>query len=245
VFQGNGSATFDGLSKVTVTMTADTIQSVGTPVTWSGTYTMQSNCFGVATITSGGSATLNLVAYDLGTNFLATGNDATYSYTNGTGNNQPTGCSAGTLSGVYSFSGSGFNLSGGSVVSVGNGTGLLQFDGQSAITVNVTLSGGGNTTTASTLTGTYSMSSACVGSATLTDSKANSYAMTFSVTNATTVNSADFFLTLAQSGKFLISGTGHPIYGQPAPTAAARKADRPATPVFVKLLPAAVHGERL
>src|ERR1700685_3799294 len=46
VFQGNGSATFDGLSKVTVTMTTDTIQSVGTPLTWSGTYTMQSNCFG-------------------------------------------------------------------------------------------------------------------------------------------------------------------------------------------------------
>ncbi len=44
VLQGNGSANFDGLSKVTITLTTDTLQSVATPLTWSGTYTIQSNC---------------------------------------------------------------------------------------------------------------------------------------------------------------------------------------------------------
>src|SRR5271170_4711023 len=44
VFAGNGSANFDGLSKITMTMTTDTIPSVSTPVTWAGTYSVQANC---------------------------------------------------------------------------------------------------------------------------------------------------------------------------------------------------------
>jgi len=241
VFQGNGSATFDGLSKVTVTMTTDTIQAAST-ANWSGTYTMQSNCFGVVTITSGGSAILNLVSYDGGTNFLVTGNDATYSYSGGTGNTQPSGCSASTFSGVYSFTGTGYSLASGAVNGVENGTGLLQFDGVSVITVNVNLSASGNTSTATTLTGSYSVSSTCLGSATLTDSKANSYTITLSVTNANPVTAAGFYVTLAEIGKLLISGSGHPLYGQPTVAAANHRAeDRPAAEVFAKLWTAAIH----
>ena len=47
VFQGVGTAAFDGLSKVTLTMTANTVgatQSFGTPTVYSGTYSLQSNC---------------------------------------------------------------------------------------------------------------------------------------------------------------------------------------------------------
>jgi hypothetical protein len=215
VLQGNGSANFDGLSKVTITLTTGTLQSVGTPLNWSGTYTMQSNCFGVVTVTSGGSATLNVVSYAEGADFLVTGSDAIYSYS-GSGNTQPTGCSAALLSGVYTFTGTGYSLSSTSVNGAEAGTGLLQFDGASSITANVTLSGSGNVTTAAALTGSYSVSSNCLGSATLTDSKSNSYVMSFSVDTAATLYSSQFFATLAQSGKLLISGTANAIYGQPA-----------------------------
>jgi hypothetical protein len=66
------------------------------------------------------------------------------------------------------------------------------------------------------LTGSYSISSNCLGSATLTDSsKANSYVMSLSVYTATALYSSDIFTTLAQSGKLLMSGASHAIYGQP------------------------------
>src|SRR5271157_4588037 len=41
VFQSNGSANFDGLSKVTFTLTQDTTSLAGMPLTWSGNYSMQ------------------------------------------------------------------------------------------------------------------------------------------------------------------------------------------------------------
>lgn len=221
VFQGNGSATFDGLSKVTITLTAGTNSSLSTPENWSGTYTMQSNCFGVVNITSGGSATLNVVSYAEGANFLITGNDSIYSYS-GTGNNQPANCSAATFSGVYTLTGTGYTLSGSSITGAAALTGLLQFDGISNVTANTTQSGSGNQTTSGTLTGSYSVSSTCVGSATLTSSKGGTVVMTLSVTNATAANSADFYVTLGQTGSFLISGAGHPAFGQPATTASDR-----------------------
>jgi hypothetical protein len=223
VFQANGSATFDGLSKVTMTMSSGTTAAVSTPLTWSGTYSLQSNCVGVVTITSGGSATLNLVLFASGVNFLLTGSDATYSYT-GNGNTQPTGCSASLLSGVYTFTGTGFTLSGGSVNGVGNATGLLQFDGQGNLTMNVMESQSGKAATPLILTGSYSISSNCLGSATLADSsKANSYVMGLSVYTATALYSSDIFTTFAQSGKLLISGASHAIYGQPTATPADRQ----------------------
>ena len=63
VFQGVGTAAFDGLSKVTINLTANTVtasQSFGTPVTYSGTYSLQSNCVGTIAITSGDTATYAL-----------------------------------------------------------------------------------------------------------------------------------------------------------------------------------------
>src|SRR5579863_7527369 len=54
VFQGNGSANFDGLNKVTVNLTTGTVAAVSTPLNWSGTYSVQANCVGVVNITSGG-----------------------------------------------------------------------------------------------------------------------------------------------------------------------------------------------
>ena len=80
VLQGNGAATFDGQSVVTIKVTVDTLQSVATPLNWTGTYSVQANCSGVVTITSGGSVTLNLAIYNQGVDFLVTGSDAIYNY---------------------------------------------------------------------------------------------------------------------------------------------------------------------
>ena len=214
-FQANGTATFDGLNKVSVTLVSDTNQAVGTPLTWSGTYSIQANCEGATTITTGGSATLNLLLYNGGTNFLLTGSDSTYSYS-GSGNTQGATCSASSFSGVYIFSGTGFAIASNAVAGVENGTGLLQFDGQGNVTLNATMSATGVTPPAQlTLTGSYSVSANCLGSATLTDSKANSYVMSFSVYTATAVSDSAFFMALGQSGKFIITGNGHAAYGQP------------------------------
>ena len=239
VLQGNGSANFDGLSKVTITLTTDTLQSVATPLTWSGTYTIQSNCAGVVTITSGGSATLNLASYDQGVDFLVTGNDATYSYS-GSGNTQPTGCSAATLSGVYVFTGTGYTVSNGAVNGAESSSGLLQFDGVSNVTVNLTISGSGNTTTVGTGTGSYSISGTCVGSATLTIAGGASLVIAFSITNSSVANGA-FDLAFAETGKLLSSGSAHVVYGQPTTTAANREAGAKPAEVLAKLPMKAVH----
>ena len=224
VFQGNGTATFDGLSAVTITLTTDTNQSVATPVTWSGTYSVQSNCAGVITITKGGSATLNLAMYANGADFLVTGNDASYSYS-GTGNAQPVGCSAGLVSGVYTFNASGYTLSGTSVTSAATLVGLLQFDGQSHVTVNVNVSPASANPASDTLTGSYSISSNCLGSATLSDSKGNSYVMSLSAEDVTPVASplyvSNIIVGLAQNSKLVVNGAGHALYGQPAATSTA------------------------
>jgi hypothetical protein len=222
VLQGNGSANFDGLSVAKITMTVDSNQSVGAGVTWLGNYTVQSNCAGVVTVTSGGTAVLNLVLYSTGADFLVTGNDGTYSYS-GSGNTQPTGCSAASLSGVYMFTGTGYGLASGSVSGALDATGLLQFDGVSSITLNATFSQIGSTAAGSAVTGSYSVSSTCVGSATLTG-KGETIMLTLSVTGLTKTNNTDFFVTAAQSGAVLLSGSGHPVFGQPVVSAANRGA---------------------
>lgn len=212
-FQSNGSATFDGLSKVTIALTAATGSTVSSPLNWSGTYTVQANCAGTVTITTGGTGTFNLMIYAGGADFEITGNDSTYAYS-GTGNTQPTGCSAATFAGVYAVSGTGYALTSGTVNSAAAASGLMQFDGQSNVTVNLTITQGSSSVSA--LTGTYSIASNCLGSATLSDSKGGSYTMSFSVYSATKVYSSNFYVTLTQASKLLISGTAHAIYGQPS-----------------------------
>lgn len=217
VLQANGLATFDGLSAVTITLAEDTNQVVGTTLNWSGTYSVEADCVAAVTITSGGAATLNAMLYNQGKDFLLTGNDATYSYT-GSGvaqpPAQPTGCSAATLSGVYTFNASGFTLATNSVNGVANGAGLLQFDGQGHLTVNLSSASGGAATSANTLTGSYTISSNCTGSAALSDSNSQSFAMSFSIYSVTAANT-NFFASLARAGNFLMIGGGHNAYAQP------------------------------
>lgn len=213
VFQANGSANFDGQNKVTMTLTANTLQSVGTPLTWSGTYSLQANCVGTAAITSGGAATLNIGVYNQGSNFLLTGSDATYTYS-GSGNGQPSTCSTSLLSGVYAFNATGFSLSGPAVNGVVDATGQAQFDGRGNVTINITSSSGGGASNALTATGTYSVSSNCLGSATVSDSKGNAYVPNLSISAGNANASTDLFTTFAQASKFVLAGGAHSIAGE-------------------------------
>jgi len=218
VLQADGSATFDGLSAVTIAVSENTTQAVGTSLNWSGTYSVQSNCAAVVTITSGGSATLNVMLFNQGKNFLMAGSDATYSYT---GNavtqspTQPAGCATATLTGAYTFNGTGFGLSTNAVSGASDGAGLLQFDGLGNVTANITTSSVGAASSALALTGTYTLASNCIGSATLSDSSSHSYTMSISIYSLIATNT-NFYASLARSGNLLLSGGGHTVSAQPA-----------------------------
>ena len=229
VFQANGSATFDGLSAVTISLTADTPQSLGTSLPWSGTYSIQSNCEGQITVSIGGSATFNMVLYGVGTaggtSFFLTGNDATYTYS-GSGNGQPASCSTGMLSGVYTFNATGFELSGTAVSGAVDGAGLLQFDGQGNLNTSLTLVSLESTVSeAGSITGTYTLSN-CVGSAMLSDSK-HSYSMSISISAGNKTADTTAFVTFSRSGTFMLSGTAHAAYGQPTSSPSAPTSSQP------------------
>ena len=203
LFQAVGTANFDGLSKVTLTMTANTVTtslSFGTPLVYSGTYSLQTNCEGSINITSGDTGTFTLAAYNSGKAFAVIGSDANYAY-NGTGNAQPATCPA-TISGAYEFSSNGSTLSGTSVTGVLDVAGLLNFDGQGNLTANWTQVAN-LTTTSVNATGTYSLNSSCLASATLTDAANNKYAVSFSL--YTTV--PDFALAVS-STQLIFGGFG-------------------------------------
>jgi hypothetical protein len=164
VLHGVGTATFDGQSKVTVSLTSNTNQTLGFTQNLSGTYSLQANCLGALTITTGDSATFTLEAFNnsdltLSHNFLIAGQDGVYSFT-GNGSLLPASCAASLLSGAYSFDSATFALTSGSVSGVANISGLLTFDGSSAITATWSLAG--STTTTNTLSGQYTVAAAAL-----------------------------------------------------------------------------------
>jgi len=191
IFEGIGTATFDGLGKVTFSLTTNTNQSFSAVQGFTGTYNLQANCVGALNLTTGDAASFALESYNTGKNFLITGQDGTYSFT-GSGNLLPATCNASLLSGVFAFNGTGFGLTSGTVSRVNDISGLLTFDGKSSVTSTWYLASGGPPTTA-TLTGQYSVTSGCGGSATLTDSGGSSWTLLFTITSA--------------EGNFVVSGS--------------------------------------
>src|SRR5580704_13484535 len=182
LLQGVGTATFDGSSNVTLALTLNTVtpaQTFGTAVTYTGTYSVQANCSAAITITGGDSATFSVEIQSQGRAFVLIGSDAMWVY-NGNGNLQSftSACQTGMLSGAYAFLGGGSALS-----STGPGAGvstvgLLQFDGQGNVTGNwtqVASTTNGTTSSSVSITGNYSITSACSGSITLTDTANNKY----------------------------------------------------------------------
>jgi uncharacterized protein (TIGR03437 family) len=203
LFQAVGTAAFDGLNKVTFTLTANTVttsQSFGTPLVYSGTYSLQSNCLGAINITSGDTATFTLESFNQGNTFALIGSDANYAY-NGTGNIQPATCPT-TLSGVHEFNATGNSLSGPSVTAVLDVVGVLNFDGKGNLTANWTQVSNLTTTTVAA-TGTYTLNSTCQASATLTDAASNKYAVSFSI-----YSTAPDFALAVSSPQLVFDGSG-------------------------------------
>jgi len=203
--EGVGSVTFDGQSKVTFTLTTNTAKTFGTPQTLAGTYTLQANCAGTVSITSGDLASFTLEAYNQGKNYLMTGQDGVYAFT-GSGGILPATCPATLTAGSYPTNGTGFGLTSGAITSAFNVLGMIQFSGVSTIAMNLYVASNGSTKNISA-TGSYTLGSNCSGTATLTDSSANSYTVTFEFTSG----SGDNFILASASPVSIFTASGRSL----------------------------------
>jgi hypothetical protein len=202
VTEAIGSVTFDGQSKVTFSLTENTNKAFGTPLTLSGTYSIQANCTGVVTITAGDTATFSLEAYNEGKDYLFTGQDGTSAFT-GSGSILPATCPTAIAAGTYPINGTGQGLTSAAISSVIDALGVLQFSGANTIAMNVFVATNGSSKNISA-TGTYTLGTNCSATATLTDSSGTSYALMLEFTAA---NGNNFILTSASaSGVFIGSG---------------------------------------
>jgi uncharacterized protein (TIGR03437 family) len=214
-YQSVGTANFEGGGNVVLTVTADTIQSPDAPTgTLSGTWTLGSNCAGTVNITSGDVASFTLTAYNVGKNFTITGGDATYALT-GTGAQQPVSCTASAISGTYAFSGNGHSNSAtgmvlGPITSVNSISGQLQFDGRGNITGSWSVATN-QLSTPDTVTGQYSVTPACLGTATVTDPSGSSFTLNFTVTSADGADIGADIVNLTSE----FNASGHSVFVYP------------------------------
>lgn len=207
VIQGVGLATFDGLSKVSFTLSNNTNQNFGVAQTWSGTYSLQSNCLGVINITTGDTATFTLGAFaqtnQLAASFFIDGQDGVYSLL-GSGSTQPSSaCTASLLSGTYQFTGNGFTLNSGAIAGVNQVSGLLTFDGVGAVTSNWYVTAGASNAN-DLASGTFTVNANCTATATITDSAKNAYVLVFTLTDAKETT----FLVTGSNQQLIFSGNG-------------------------------------
>jgi uncharacterized protein (TIGR03437 family) len=218
-FQSIGTATFDGQSIVTLAGTYNSTQAAGQPFSYSGTYTLPSNCFGTITLTQGSSATFALVVWSSGSQFDLTGADPstaaspTSSVYSGNGSNvSPTACGTPTLSGAYTYDALGSTLSGNNQQDAAVESGIFQFDGQGNATATYTITTS-NPPTATTLksTGTYTVGANCLGSAALTDSTGLAYTLNVAIAG----NYGENLKLMEASSKFIRSGQGHSALTNP------------------------------
>jgi hypothetical protein len=197
VSQAVGTVTFDGLSKVTFTLTSNSNKAAGTAQTLAGTYSLQSNCIGVLTITTGDNATFTLESYNSGKDYLLTGQDSVFTFT-GNGSVLPATCPTSLVTGTYAFNGTGYGLNSGAIVSVFDLAGTLQIGALNAISIianNINQ------------TGTYTLSAGCLATAHFTDSNGVSYVGTFVFTNTTGENSS--FISIGPNA--MVTGTARPL----------------------------------
>jgi len=208
--EGVGSVTFDGLSKVTFTLTTNTNKTFGTAQTLAGTYSLQANCVGVVTITSGDAASFTLEAYNQGKSYLLTGQDGVYGLS-GSGSLLPATCPASITTGSYPFNGTGLALTGSTISGIFNILGIVQFSGPSTIAINAFVAANGTSSNVSS-TGTYTLGTSgtqtisqnCTATATLTDALGNTYKLAFEFTSASGNNF--IFSSASANGLYTASG---------------------------------------
>jgi hypothetical protein len=203
--EGIGSVSFDGQSKVTFSLTTNTNKAFGTAQTLTGTYSLQANCVGVVTITSGDSATFALEAYDEGKDYLVTGQDGVYAFT-GSGSVLPATCPTTLTAGSYPVNGTGFGLNASAVSATFNVLGVIQLSGTSIITMNLVEATNSGTKSV-TSTGTYKLGTNCTGTATLMDASGNTYLLVFEYTSANGNN----FIFSSSNAASVYSGSGRAL----------------------------------
>jgi len=203
--EGVGSVTFDGQSKVTFTLTTNTNKTFGAAQTLAGTYTLQANCVGAISITSGDSATFTLESYNSGKAYLITGQDGVYAFT-GSGSSLPTTCPTSLTAGAYPINGTGFGLTSGAISSSFNVLGVLQIAGTNTVAMNVFVAANGSTKNISA-TGSYTLSTNCTATAILTDASGNNYSLAFEFTAG---NGNNFIFASASAGS-VFTATGRAL----------------------------------
>ena len=209
--QAVGSATFDGQSAVTFSGTVNTNQALGRAFSYSGNYSVPSNCYGTLTLAMGSSATFALVVWSSGREFNITGADATYVYSGNGGNFLPQLCATPTLSGEFSYQATGFTLSGSAQSGAAEEAGVFQFDGQGNVTASSTITSGGTPPLPVTASGTYSVTPTCLASATLTDSTGKSNSLNFTVTGTY----AESLALIEANSQFVRAGSAHSAFTNP------------------------------
>ena len=208
-YYGVGTATFDGVGKVTFNLTTNANRAQNGAQTLAGIYTLPSNCAGTLTITSGDTASFTLIPYNNGQNFTLTGQDATYNFT-GSGASQPPACLTSTFSGVYAFSGNGFSIAASAITGANTISGLLQFDGAGSVSGNWSVATNGVLTPAA-VSGHYTVSAPCVAAATISDANGNAYSLALT---AAATTGADFSV-IGASAASLFSATAHSTFTNP------------------------------
>ncbi|MGA2136914.1 MAG: hypothetical protein ABSH50_31880 [Bryobacteraceae bacterium] len=190
--------------------TANTNLAAGTPFSYAGSYAVASNCYGTINLVTGSTAAFTLIVWGSGVDFNITGADGSYVYSGGGSNSRPP-CATATLSGAYVYTASGFTVSGTTETGSEDEAGVFQFDGQGNVTASYIDSSGGAAQTSVTATGTYSVSSACLGSAILTDSNGNTNTLNVVVTGLYGASA-----TLIEANpQFVRSGSAHSAFLNP------------------------------
>jgi hypothetical protein len=166
-YEASGSATFSQSGAVVFNLVSNTNASLRVSQTLAGTYTLGLNCLGTVSIATGDNASFTLIAFNSGRNFTVAGLDANYALS-GDGGPYPATCVNSTLSGTYSFSGTGFFFSSAKIVTADSLAGELQFDGRGAVSVSWTdaqtsVAGEGG------IAGRYSVTESCNVTASLKD----------------------------------------------------------------------------
>ena len=210
-FQGLGTATFDGQGAVTLAGTSNTNLAQGKAFSLTGSYTVPSNCDGGITIMGATAASFQLLVWNNGRNFNIIGSDVNYVYSGSGTNFQPTACAASTLSGEFLYSASGFTASGTTQNGAADESGLFQFDGQGNAKASYTITSSSAQAQKLTSSGTYSVTSSCQFSATMTDSAANTNTLNFVITGP---YGQGFDLIEANSG-FVRTGAAHAVVLNP------------------------------
>lgn len=189
-----GSVTFSQSGAVVFSLVSNTNVNQAMSQTLAGTYTLGPNCLGTVNIATGDSASFTLLAFNSGRNFTIAGKDATYALS-GDGGSYPPLCLNSTVSGTYSFSGTGFSFAAGKLAAADSVAGELQFDGRGVVSISYTDAETGVAGEDGSAGG-YSVTQSCNITGSLKDDVGDQYSFNGAITSA---DASEFVFTFVRS----------------------------------------------